>query len=235
MATNEADTGAQRRGRLVVIAGTGTSIGKTHVAQALILAWRSRTVRRVVGLKPVESGVREGNATDEARLGDVSSFHVKHSPYRLAAGLSPHLAARDEGITIRLGKITTFVERAREGADAVVELPGGLFTPLAADILNADLVVALAPDWVVLVAPDRLGVLHDVVATTRAAETKSVRIDGVVIVAPDRGDESTGRNADEIALFAGIPVWGVIPRGSPAELSQLPMVRSLVERIAGKW
>jgi dethiobiotin synthetase len=234
MAKREADAGAQRGGQLVVITGTGTSIGKTHVAQALILAWRKQTERRVVGLKPVESGVRRGDATDEARLGDVSSFHVKHSAYRFAASLSPHLAARDEGVTIRLKEIMAFVDRARAGADAVVELPGGLFTPLADDLLNADLVVALAPDWVVLVAPDRLGVLHDVVATTRAAETKSVRIDGVVIVAPDRGDESTGRNADEVALFARIPVYAVIPRGSPTELSQLPMIRSLVERIAGR-
>jgi dethiobiotin synthetase len=231
MARNQTIAGAPRRGRLVVITGTGTSIGKTQVAEALILAWRTRSAGPVIGLKPIESGVRGRDKTDEARLNEVSSFHVKHSPYRLAAALSPHLAARDEGITIRLEKIAAFVDRGRQQADLVVELPGGLFTPLADDLFIADLIVALAPDRVMLVAPDRLGVLHDVVATVRAAATKSAQIDGIVLVVADRRDESTGRNADEITRFAGIPVWAVIPRGSPADLSHLPMVQSLVDRV----
>jgi dethiobiotin synthetase len=65
------------RAALVVVTGTGTSIGKTHFAEALILAWR-RTAR-VLGLKPIESGVVPGALTDVERLQAVSSFHVKQS------------------------------------------------------------------------------------------------------------------------------------------------------------
>jgi dethiobiotin synthetase len=231
VATNKPVEGDRRRGRLLIITGTGTSIGKTHVAEALILAWRRQTAR-VVGLKPVESGVQDGSETDEARLGAVSSFHVKHAPYRLTAPLSPHLAAREEGIAIDLETICAFVDSGRQQADAtVVELPGGLFTPLTEKASNADLVSVLAPSVVLLVAPDRLGVLHDVAACMRAAATKSVRIDGVVLVAPGLSDASTGRNAQELSSIAGVPVWAVIPRGSPHELSELPVLSRLVDEV----
>lgn len=234
--TPEAEEGRNRsavngplRGLLVVITGTGTAIGKTHAAEALILAWTRRG--SVIGLKPVESGVRD--QADAARLAAVSSFHVKQSSaYRLAAPLSPHLAARDEGIAIRIDSIVADVFCARKAVETtVVELAGGLFTPLADGVSNADLIVALAPDSVLLVAPDRLGVLHDVAATVRAAAAMSVRLDGVVLVAPDRRDASTGRNASELPTTASIPVWAEVPRGSPTELSELPQFQQLIDRI----
>jgi dethiobiotin synthetase len=233
MEGTESDTTRLLPGRLVVITGTGTSIGKTHVAEALILAWR-RTAR-VVGLKPVESGVSDPVQSDAARLGTVSSFHVKQSPYAFSAPISPHLAARDEGIAVRMDIIAAVVRDARQKADvAVVELAGGLFTPIAEGLSNADLARALAPDSILLVAPDRLGVLHDVVATARAATMAAVQIDGIVLVAPDRADASTGRNAAELQPLAGIPVWAVVPRGASAELSKLPVLQRLMDAIAAK-
>jgi len=51
---------------LIVVTGTGTEIGKTHVAGALLLAWARVLAEAgmgdatVVGLKPVESGVTGG-------------------------------------------------------------------------------------------------------------------------------------------------------------------------------
>jgi dethiobiotin synthetase len=224
--------GGSARGRLVVITGTGTSIGKTHLAEALVLAW-TRTAR-VVGLKPIESGVGDGAVTDAARLRAVSSFHVKRSGYTLSAPLSPHLAARDEGIEISADVIVELVEEARQQADGiVVELAGGLFTPIADGLCNADLAIALAADTALLVAPDRLGVLHDVAAAMRAVGTTSLRIDGVVLVAPDRRDASTGRNAAELPRVSGVPVLVVLPRAPPAELVELPSMKRLVEIICG--
>src|SRR5690349_14172933 len=39
----------------IVLVGTGTGVGKTHVACALLTTWSARAA--VVGLKPVETGV----------------------------------------------------------------------------------------------------------------------------------------------------------------------------------
>jgi dethiobiotin synthetase len=219
------------RRRLVVVTGTGTSIGKTHFAEALILGWR-RTAR-VVGLKPIESGVVAGADSDGERLRAVSSFHVKRFGYALTAPMSPHLAARQENIEIRMDAIARRVEEIRqEAGGVVVELPGGLFTPITDSACNVDLARILTPDSVLLVAPDRLGVLHDVIATVRAASAASVSIAGIVLMAPEQGDPSTGHNADELSRTTDVSVLAVLPRGSPAQLSQLPAMTQLIEALA---
>lgn len=217
-------------GRLVVVSGTGTEIGKTHVSEALLLAWRARGLR-AVGVKPVESGIpahadpETASRTDAGRLARASSFHVKPFGLALRDPISPHLAARREGITTRPEPLVEAARALLPSADVVlVELPGGLFSPLADGLLNADLAARLAPDAVLLVAPDRLGVLHDSIAATRAAGTVALRIDGLVLVAPERPDASTGTNAAELARFVVVPVLATIGRASPAELALRPEV-----------
>lgn len=220
-------------GRVVIVAGTGTEIGKTHAAEALLLAWRRS--RRVVGIKPIESGVREGTATDAERLAAASSFHVKQKGYAFSPALSPHLAARDDGVEIRPEAVAQLVRDAREQADeVVVELAGGLFSPISDGLFNADLAARLRPDAILLVAPDRLGVLHDVTATLRAAFATPLRITGVVLVTPEHPDASTGRNAGELARLTGVPVLAVLPRGTPSALAELPGVAQIVEAVAGR-
>jgi dethiobiotin synthetase len=221
----------RHQGRLVVIGGTGTSIGKTHLAEALLHAWRRSA--RVVGIKPIESGVVDHLVSDAQRLAAASSFHVKQGGYALSAALSPHLAARDEGVEIRPDVAVQFVHDAREQADGVVvELAGGLFTPIAEGISNADLVARLEAETVFLVASDRLGVLHDLTATIRAASTIPLPITGIVLMAPEHPDSSTGRNADEVRRTTGVPVLAVLPRGTPIALAETPALRQLVEMLS---
>src|SRR5258708_34631412 len=83
-------------GRLVVVSGTGTGIGKTHFCEAILCAMAG-TRRVVSGLKPAETGVAELDLSDADRLARASSFHVQHSAYKFGAPLSPHLAAREPG------------------------------------------------------------------------------------------------------------------------------------------
>ena len=65
------------------------------------------------------------------------------------------MAARDQGTAIRLEVVLNSIAQARELAEGVVlELPGGLFTPVDDSTSNADLATMLAPDLVLLVAPD---------------------------------------------------------------------------------
>jgi dethiobiotin synthetase len=208
-------------GRLIVVSGTGTGIGKTHIGEALLLAW-ARRGKRVAGLKPVESGVTDpaDPSSDGARLARAASFHVKHDRHLFADPVSPHLAARSAGTTLTLEMLAAPVAAARAQADGVlVELPGGLFTPLAPGLLNAHAARDLRPDVLLLVAPDRLGVLHDLVAATVAARALSVPIHGAVLVAPERPDPSTGRNASELSALIDPPLLATVPRGSPEQLA----------------
>jgi dethiobiotin synthetase len=218
--------------RLLVVSGTGTSIGKTHVSEALLRALQD-TFSHVAGLKPIETGVGAGGLTDAQRLDGAASFHVKQRGYQFPEPLSPHLAARQHGQTIELEALRSMVAAVREVAElTLVELPGGLFTPLSQSLLNADLARDLHADFVLLVAPDRLGVLHDVLAATKAAAAVGLAFSAVVLVAPETPDPSTGLNASELLLFLGeTPVYEV-PRASVTDLAAHASLVALARAIA---
>jgi dethiobiotin synthetase len=220
-------------GRVVLVAGTGTGIGKTHFSQALLRALAARGLR-TAGLKPIESGVSEGVESDAARLDADATFHVKRSCYSFPAPLSPHLAAREaQAPPIRFEVILGFVHAARTAVDvALVELPGGLFTPVTDVLVNADLARELAPATALLIAPDRLGVLHDVLATTRAARTVPVRLDGVVLIAPEVPDPSTGRNAPELRRMVAPRFVHTLARRTLRELALDAAVQQIAEHVA---
>jgi dethiobiotin synthetase len=221
------------RSPLVVVTGTGTEIGKTHVASALLRAWGGSA--RVVGYKPVETGVEPGTeGADAIALREASTFHVEH-PLRRSTfrePLSPHLAARHEGRTLHVDDLVEQARALREQAEGVVvELAGGLFTPLAADLFNADLARALEPTAILLVAPDRLGVLHDVAATSRAARHAGLTLEAVVLSAPSHSDLSTGTNALELHDIVGIRVLATFPRAEGDDARTQEASRGLLEAL----
>ena len=202
------------KGHVIVVSGTGTGVGKTHVGAALLRAWASRGLA-VCGYKPVETGVAGDEGADIRALRLASSFHVKpaarSTTYR--DPISPHLAARLEGRAIDIFDIASEVSRLRSlAAGVLVELAGGLFSPLTASHTCADVVALLGDSALLIVAPDRIGVLHDVGATWRAARGIGIVPMGVTLTTPEQPDRSTGTNASEISAVCKVPVLAVIPR-----------------------
>ncbi|MBN8626180.1 MAG: dethiobiotin synthase [Planctomycetes bacterium] len=158
------------------VTGTDTGIGKTHVAAMIARALVAQG-KRVGVYKPAASGCTrdaDGNLTSDdavqlweaaGRPGDLE--HV--CPQRFAAPLAPHLAARAEGRELDFDQLRWGLDYWRPRSDVVVvEGAGGLFSPLSDDRLNMDLALALGFP-LVIVAPNRLGVLHAVLATVNAA------------------------------------------------------------------
>jgi dethiobiotin synthetase len=224
---------------LLVVTGTGTGIGKTHVSVALCRVWGvlDKGGRGIAGLKPVETGMTPNTASDSETLEQASTFHVKRypPPYMLRRAVSPHLAAADDGIVLQLEVISTYVNEVRRLANGVVlELPGGLFTPLAPKISNADCVRALDADAVLLVAPDRLGVLHDVSAATRAATAEGLLLSHVLLVAPEQPDTSTGANASELPHVTTRPLVGVIAREEIAVTAARPELSAFLREVSSR-
>ncbi len=216
--------------RVVVVSGTGTGIGKTHFCEALLLSLGRDGVPSS-GVKPVETGFDDSMASDAARLERSSSFHVKHPGERFADPVSPHIAAREAKTPLSLPALAHDVADAAQAVEVlVVELAGGLFSPLSESTTNADLAALIQPDLHVLVAADRLGVLHDLIATTRAAAGR-VTIDGIVLTATERPDTSYGRNAPEIPRLLSVPLFGVLARAGTTELASTPTIRSVIDRL----
>jgi dethiobiotin synthetase len=209
----------------IVVCGTGTGVGKTHVGVSLVLAWRTRGVS-AVGVKPIESGVSEQveDAEDGARLAAASSVSVSRGTstvgddvsretrqlYRFGPALSPHLAALQSGTRIDLVLLRRWVTSCPH--PVVVETAGGLFSPLGDGANNLDLVRALDPAALVLVAPDRLGALHDVTAATGYARALGRAVDAVVLCANTEPDPSTGTNRRELERLGIVQVAASFPR-----------------------
>ena len=116
------------------VTSTGTGIGKTLVSTLLIAQLRGQG-REVDALKPVISGFDP----DEARLTDTGLLLsamgrpvtletvADISPWRLAAPLSPDMAAAREDVVLSAAEITTFCrERERPGTVTLVEGVGGV-------------------------------------------------------------------------------------------------------------
>lgn len=171
--------------RGLFITGSDTGVGKTHVGTALAAAlfaqgWRVRA------RKPVESGCRRVNG--ELRPEDALAYAAVTGElleavcrYRLMAALSPERAARLEGVGYHLSDLVAHC-RAGIGAEdfLLVEGAGGFLSPIAPDGLNADLALALGLP-VLLVAADRLGAIHQVLASAEAIERRGLRLTGVVL------------------------------------------------------
>lgn len=213
---------------LIVVTGTGTGIGKTHISCALLR--RASADGRVFGYKPIESGLDDSGESDSARLASASTFHVQHSPgLRLRAGLSPHLAAELEAAKLDWPQIVRFVDEVRaDGVGVLVELPGGLYTPLAERFRNIDAILAIAPDVTLLVAANRLGVLHDVGAALAAASSAGVTVSCVGLSEPSTPDVSTASNARELARFEK-PVVVTWPRRTVDTLAKSPATERVVQ------
>jgi dethiobiotin synthetase len=186
----------------LVICGSGTEVGKTYVACSILRGWAGE--RR--GLKPVESGV-SGVAADAAALAEAAGHALVRPLHALRDPVSPHLAARRQGVRIGLSEIATWVREQEGGLPCVVETAGGLLSPLNEEERNVDLLVRLEPRRVVLVAANRLGVLHDVEGCLRALDAVGMRDRTHVVVSGWAADASCESNVGELErLSRGVPV-----------------------------
>lgn len=174
---------------IIAVTGTGTGVGKTTVSAALLHLLQRRAA--IGAFKPIETG---GDADGRA-LAEASGSHAGPELV-LRTPVAANVAARIEGRPIDLAALARSAwERARKVRYLVIETPGGLFSPLTDDgITNADWLDRVEPDQLVVVARNRLGVLHDVEAVRRASRRP---IDLVVLTAVAEG-ESDATNATEL-------------------------------------
>jgi dethiobiotin synthetase len=167
--------------QLVVVTGTGTSVGKTWVG-ARVLA-RLRTLgQRVAARKPVQSFEPNAGPTDADLLADATGEYpdqvcASHRWYELA--LAPPMAAAALGRPpIALADLVAEVSWPAAVDVGLVEGVGGPRSPLAADGDTVDLVRLLRPDVVALVAESGLGAINAV----RLAAAPFLGLTRVVVV-----------------------------------------------------
>lgn len=199
----------------LAIAGTGTEVGKTTLGIELARAVRARGLR-VLALKPYETGFVDPSASDAARLAAAAGHALVTPLFAATAPVAPMRAAADLGHTLDPRDAARWVaEQEREGSPdlTLIETAGGLFSPLAPGSTNLDLLLALGnPPWL-LVTRDRLGMLHDCLATLTAASVAGCSPVAVIVGARDAGAPAS--NCDDLRSCTPVPV---LPAFDPAAL-----------------
>jgi dethiobiotin synthetase len=207
--------------RTIFFVGTDTDVGKTHVVSLIAKAFTNR--HQSIGVyKPVASGcdIRDGKrySSDAERLWRAAGRPLtleQVCPQRFLAPLAPDQAARIENTHVDENQIRSGLQPWRDAFDVVlVEGAGGLMSPLSDRWLNIDLVKELAIDQVILVAANRIGVIHQVLVCLEAAAHRSVRIDAVILSTTDDAiDPSRLSNLQSLQSRTRIPVLANLPFG----------------------
>ena len=189
-----------------VVTGTDTDIGKTVFAAGLAGALGAHY------WKPVQAGVDpEGDKETVARLGNIPQTHILPEAYRLTTPASPHLAARIDGVEVRLDKLSL----PQVDGPLVVEGAGGVLVPVSETLLMADLFA----HWklpVILCARTALGTINHSLLSIEALRSRGVPLAGIAFI----GDPHE-ENERIIPQLAKVPSLGRLPRLDPLDASSL--------------
>lgn len=207
------------------VTGTDTGVGKTVVTAALT-AWMREQHLNVVAMKPIETG---GDSTGDAALlheaSGGSATMEETCPFRFPDPLAPFVAARKAGRTVGARELDDrFAAISKDRDGVVVEGAGGMMVPISSELSYATLFKRWNMD-LLIVAPNRLGVINHALLTVGAARTAGVPICGIVLndipgVPPT--DVSRQSNRDIIQELAGeVPVFSFPTLAAPRDISIL--------------
>jgi dethiobiotin synthetase len=215
------------------ITGTDTGVGKTVVAAAI-----ARTLRRegvaVRVCKPVATGTSASSdhtvAEDTRCLAEAAGekdFEAV-TPWAFAAPAAPPVAARFEGVELRLEDLVSSVRRRfSPGGFVLVEGIGGLLCPLTADATVADLIDALAFP-VVLVARRSLGTLNHTLLTLEVARRRHLEVCGLVVSTTEPVvDVAAETNVEELRRRTDVPILAVLPYRPDHHMEEFAEIRAV--------
>jgi len=209
------------------ITGTGTEVGKTHVAAMLARSLVAQG-ERVGVYKPVASGCPIDKAgrlisEDAIQLWEAAGRPATLEavcPQRFLAPLAPPRAAAEEGRQVDSQLLRQGFEPWRRTSSVVlVEGAGGLLSPLGDADDNATLAADLGLPLLIVVA-NELGAINAARQTVLAARALLPRLTlaGIVLnqTAPRPGDTSLASNGAEIARWCETPIVATVDFGAEA-------------------
>jgi dethiobiotin synthetase len=212
------------------ITGTGTDIGKTWLACALLRHWRAKG-RRPAALKPVLSGF-DPLRPDLSDAGQLLLAMGREScaaeldaiaPWRFSAPLSPDMAAGKEGRSIDFSALVDFTRGSIAAPDRplLIEGVGGVMAPLDHSHTVRDWIVASGLPCV-LVAGSYLGSLSHTLTALEALA--SVGADVTAVTVNETPGSAVALDATLASLsrhIGGIPLVAIARGNRPEGLTRL--------------
>jgi dethiobiotin synthetase len=196
--------------RGLFVTGTDTGVGKTWIGTQIAQQLCAQGLP-VVPRKPVESGcdLRDGGLVPEDGEAYYRAVNARQSltqitAYRLRHAISPRRAAQIEQVDTTLANLVAATFDTVDTADyLLVEGAGGFYSPLALDGLNADFAERLGLPML-LVAPDRLGVINHVLLSLEAIANRGLYTFAVVLNRLDNG-AALAPGMDNLADLGSLP------------------------------
>jgi dethiobiotin synthetase len=193
------------------VTGTDTGVGKTALSALLVAALDA------FYWKPIQTGSIEGTDRETVRrLAEVSDERLLPEAYCFEPPVSPHLAAREVGVRIRLDTLAWPPAEARDVARTwIVEGAGGVLVPVNESETMIDLMRRV--DLPVLVAArSTLGTINHTLLTLAALRAARREVRGVVFVG-DAHEE----NRRAIGHYGNTRLLGRIPFTQPLNRATL--------------
>jgi dethiobiotin synthetase len=205
--------------RGLFVTGTGTGVGKSVLAAALLAAMTAAG-EPVRAYKPVVTGLEEppGEWPPDhellARAAGMDPGEV--APLRYGPAVSPHLAASLAGEPLHPFRIAEDAGAALRAADAlggplIVEGVGGLLVPLTDRLTVRDLAALLRLPLLIAASPG-LGTINHTLLTLAAARAAEIEVRAVVFTPwPSRPSAMEESNRSTVARLGEVEV-AVLPR-----------------------
>lgn len=205
------------RPRGFFVTGTDTGVGKTVVAAALTRALVARGMRVAVmkpvasGSEPTAEGPRNSDALTLMAAANVHASYGSVNPYCFLPPISPHIAAREAGVTIDLTLLRSRYDALAAICDCVVvEGAGGWLAPIGDSASMADLASALSLP-VLLVVGLRLGCLNHALLSRESLASHGAAFAGWIANAVDPAFERAAENLATLTTRLGEPPLAHIP------------------------
>ncbi len=189
------------------ITGTGTSVGKTTIGA--LLAYYFSTKYQVKVRKPIASGCDVVNGKYIAKDAIELSKNIANEPldlvckYRFSEQLSPEQASIINNKKINLNDLVVACKNNISDDDfIIVEGAGGIYSPIAQNTLNIDLILALKLP-IVIVIKDELGCVNQALLTIQVAKNNNLDIFAIVL---NSFTTNSFNNKNAIYKYSKIPI-----------------------------
>jgi len=193
------------------VTGTDTGVGKTSLSALLVAALGA------FYWKPIQTGSIEGTDRETVRrLAQVPEERLRLEAYIFEPPVSPHLAAREAGVRIRLDALAWPPAESHEAERMwIVEGAGGALVPINESETMIDLMQRIGLP-ILIAARSKLGTINHTLLTLAALRAAHLEVRGVVFV----GDENE-ENRRAIEHYGETRVLGRIPWSQPLNRATL--------------
>lgn len=178
------------------VTGTDTDVGKTVISALLVDQLKAHY------WKPIQSGTNDIEDKNEVmKMAGIDESRILPCRYELTEPLSPHEAARIDGVDIDLAELT----KPEVTGNLVIEGAGGVFVPINDDHLMIDVIEKMDCE-AIIVARSGLGTINHTLLTLKALRDRGIAIAGVVLNGPINPN-----NKKAIEQFGKVRILGEIP------------------------